>query len=169
MGDATANQPLQSCDVMFDWHPGGFSISSSEENMLLFIWRRFLISAIFLLKDIISLCRLRKDLKGLFVVHPAWYVRALITVIKPFIRWARMHFFTQQADLKPEWISINVWSLSFLFTVRSLAGRCASFTACRNWLSLFLWTSCKSQNASESKSTWSITAARAVIVGQGCK
>uniref|UniRef100_A0A672Q3B4 BCL2/adenovirus E1B 19 kDa protein-interacting protein 2-like n=1 Tax=Sinocyclocheilus grahami TaxID=75366 RepID=A0A672Q3B4_SINGR len=29
--------------------------------------------------------RLRKDLKGLFVVHPAWYVRALITVIKPFI------------------------------------------------------------------------------------
>uniref|UniRef100_A0A672L667 BCL2/adenovirus E1B 19 kDa protein-interacting protein 2-like n=1 Tax=Sinocyclocheilus grahami TaxID=75366 RepID=A0A672L667_SINGR len=29
--------------------------------------------------------RLKKDLKGLFVVHPAWYVRALITVIKPFI------------------------------------------------------------------------------------
>lgn len=29
--------------------------------------------------------RLRKDLKGLFVVHPAWYVRAVITVIKPFI------------------------------------------------------------------------------------
>ncbi|XP_056617803.1 bcl-2/adenovirus E1B 19 kDa-interacting protein 2-like protein isoform X1 [Triplophysa dalaica] len=29
--------------------------------------------------------RLRKDLKGLLVVHPAWYVRALITVIKPFI------------------------------------------------------------------------------------
>ncbi|XP_051574802.1 BCL2/adenovirus E1B 19 kDa protein-interacting protein 2-like isoform X2 [Myxocyprinus asiaticus] len=29
--------------------------------------------------------RLRKHLKGLFVVHPAWYVRALITVIKPFI------------------------------------------------------------------------------------
>ncbi|XP_067094057.1 bcl-2/adenovirus E1B 19 kDa-interacting protein 2-like protein [Osmerus mordax] len=29
--------------------------------------------------------RLRKDLKGLFVVHPAWYVKALITVVKPFI------------------------------------------------------------------------------------
>ncbi|TRY86379.1 hypothetical protein DNTS_012148 [Danionella cerebrum] len=29
--------------------------------------------------------RLRKDLKGLLVVHPAWYVRALITLIKPFI------------------------------------------------------------------------------------
>lgn len=30
--------------------------------------------------------RLKKDLKGLLVVHPAWYVRALITVVKPFIR-----------------------------------------------------------------------------------
>ncbi|XP_036822463.1 bcl-2/adenovirus E1B 19 kDa-interacting protein 2-like protein isoform X2 [Oncorhynchus mykiss] len=29
--------------------------------------------------------RLRKDLKGLFVVHPAWYIKALITVVKPFI------------------------------------------------------------------------------------
>ncbi|XP_041963648.1 bcl-2/adenovirus E1B 19 kDa-interacting protein 2-like protein isoform X2 [Alosa sapidissima] len=29
--------------------------------------------------------RLRKDLKGLFVVHPVWYVKALITLIKPFI------------------------------------------------------------------------------------
>ncbi|KAL0985309.1 hypothetical protein UPYG_G00155310 [Umbra pygmaea] len=29
--------------------------------------------------------RLRKDLKGLFVVHPAWYIRALITLVKPFI------------------------------------------------------------------------------------
>uniref|UniRef100_A0A4W5LZI6 BCL2 interacting protein like n=1 Tax=Hucho hucho TaxID=62062 RepID=A0A4W5LZI6_9TELE len=32
-----------------------------------------------------SPCRLRKDLKGLFVVHPAWYIKALITVVKPFI------------------------------------------------------------------------------------
>ncbi|KAJ8354636.1 hypothetical protein SKAU_G00222030 [Synaphobranchus kaupii] len=29
--------------------------------------------------------RLRKDLKGLFVVHPTWYIKALITIIKPFI------------------------------------------------------------------------------------
>uniref|UniRef100_A0A4W6DI42 BCL2 interacting protein like n=1 Tax=Lates calcarifer TaxID=8187 RepID=A0A4W6DI42_LATCA len=29
--------------------------------------------------------RLKKDLKGLLVVHPAWYIRALITVVKPFI------------------------------------------------------------------------------------
>ncbi|KAM4601298.1 bcl-2/adenovirus E1B 19 kDa-interacting protein 2-like protein isoform 1-T1 [Polymixia lowei] len=29
--------------------------------------------------------RLRKDLKGLLVVHPAWYIKALITVVKPFI------------------------------------------------------------------------------------
>lgn len=30
--------------------------------------------------------RLKKDLKGLLVVHPAWYIQALITVVKPFIR-----------------------------------------------------------------------------------
>uniref|UniRef100_A0A672FHN2 CRAL-TRIO domain-containing protein n=1 Tax=Salarias fasciatus TaxID=181472 RepID=A0A672FHN2_SALFA len=29
--------------------------------------------------------RLRKNLKGLLVVHPSWFIRALITVIKPFI------------------------------------------------------------------------------------
>ncbi|XP_056262029.1 bcl-2/adenovirus E1B 19 kDa-interacting protein 2-like protein isoform X2 [Pseudoliparis swirei] len=31
--------------------------------------------------------RLKKDLKGLLVVHPAWSIRALLTVIKPFIRF----------------------------------------------------------------------------------
>ena len=31
--------------------------------------------------------RLKKDLKGLLVVHPAWYMKAMITVVKPFIRW----------------------------------------------------------------------------------
>ncbi|KAF7198694.1 bcl-2/adenovirus E1B 19 kDa-interacting protein 2-like protein [Nothobranchius furzeri] len=29
--------------------------------------------------------RLKKDLKGLLVVHPAWYIKAIITVVKPFI------------------------------------------------------------------------------------
>ncbi|XP_015192196.2 bcl-2/adenovirus E1B 19 kDa-interacting protein 2-like protein isoform X1 [Lepisosteus oculatus] len=29
--------------------------------------------------------RLKKNLKGLLVVHPSWYIRALITVFKPFI------------------------------------------------------------------------------------
>ncbi|KAJ8398451.1 hypothetical protein AAFF_G00427060 [Aldrovandia affinis] len=29
--------------------------------------------------------RLRKDMKALFVVHPTWYIKALITIIKPFI------------------------------------------------------------------------------------
>ncbi|CAJ1084240.1 protein prune homolog 2-like isoform X1 [Xyrichtys novacula] len=29
--------------------------------------------------------RLRKNLKGFFVVHPTWYIKALITIIKPFI------------------------------------------------------------------------------------
>uniref|UniRef100_A0A3Q3QQQ1 CRAL-TRIO domain-containing protein n=1 Tax=Monopterus albus TaxID=43700 RepID=A0A3Q3QQQ1_MONAL len=30
--------------------------------------------------------RLRKNLKGFYVVHPTWYIKALITIIKPFIR-----------------------------------------------------------------------------------
>ncbi|KAL4646747.1 bcl-2/adenovirus E1B 19 kDa-interacting protein 2-like protein [Arapaima gigas] len=29
--------------------------------------------------------RLRKDLKGLLVVHPTWYIKALITIVKPFL------------------------------------------------------------------------------------
>ncbi|XP_015246755.1 PREDICTED: bcl-2/adenovirus E1B 19 kDa-interacting protein 2-like protein isoform X1 [Cyprinodon variegatus] len=29
--------------------------------------------------------RLKKDLKGLLVVHPAWYIKAMITLVKPFI------------------------------------------------------------------------------------
>eukprot|EP00066_Takifugu_rubripes_P018295 XP_011607561.1 PREDICTED: BCL2/adenovirus E1B 19 kDa protein-interacting protein 2-like [Takifugu rubripes] len=29
--------------------------------------------------------RLRKNLKGFYVVHPTWYIKALITIIKPFI------------------------------------------------------------------------------------
>ncbi|XP_044062663.1 bcl-2/adenovirus E1B 19 kDa-interacting protein 2-like protein isoform X2 [Siniperca chuatsi] len=29
--------------------------------------------------------RLKKDLRGLLVVHPAWYIKALLTVVKPFI------------------------------------------------------------------------------------
>ncbi|TNN02037.1 bcl-2/adenovirus E1B 19 kDa-interacting protein 2-like protein [Takifugu flavidus] len=29
--------------------------------------------------------RLKKDLKGMLVVHPAWYIKALLTLVKPFI------------------------------------------------------------------------------------
>uniref|UniRef100_A0A3B3BW13 CRAL-TRIO domain-containing protein n=1 Tax=Oryzias melastigma TaxID=30732 RepID=A0A3B3BW13_ORYME len=29
--------------------------------------------------------RLRKNLKGFYVVHPTWYIKALITIIRPFI------------------------------------------------------------------------------------
>ncbi|KAK5884156.1 hypothetical protein CesoFtcFv8_020413 [Champsocephalus esox] len=29
--------------------------------------------------------RLRKNLKGFYVVHPTWYIKALATIIKPFI------------------------------------------------------------------------------------
>lgn len=36
----------------------------------------------------VCLSRLKKDLKGLLFVHPAWYIRALLTVVKPFIRSA---------------------------------------------------------------------------------
>uniref|UniRef100_A0A3P9HZQ4 BCL2 interacting protein like n=1 Tax=Oryzias latipes TaxID=8090 RepID=A0A3P9HZQ4_ORYLA len=32
-----------------------------------------------------NLFRLKKDLKGLLVVHPAWYIKALVTLVKPFI------------------------------------------------------------------------------------
>lgn len=101
------------------------------------------------------------------MVHPAWYVRALITVIKPFIRWAHIHFHSvnRDQDVTSKINGLSALTLFFSLSVRSLAGRCASSTACRNWLSLFLWSSCKSQNASESESRWS-TAAHVLIVIQ---
>ncbi|XP_062265423.1 BCL2/adenovirus E1B 19 kDa protein-interacting protein 2-like isoform X2 [Platichthys flesus] len=38
--------------------------------------------------------RLRKNLKGFHVVHPTWYIKALITIIKPFIRSVTLLFIT---------------------------------------------------------------------------
>ncbi|CAG11650.1 unnamed protein product, partial [Tetraodon nigroviridis] len=41
-----------------------------------------------------NLFRLRKNLKGFYVVHPTWYIKALITIIKPFIRSAPLQSHT---------------------------------------------------------------------------
>lgn len=50
--------------------------------------------------------RLKKDLKGLLVVHPAWYIRALITVVKPFIseKFSRKIRFVQTLQELSEFI-----------------------------------------------------------------
>uniref|UniRef100_UPI0037E9088D bcl-2/adenovirus E1B 19 kDa-interacting protein 2-like protein isoform X2 n=1 Tax=Semicossyphus pulcher TaxID=241346 RepID=UPI0037E9088D len=50
--------------------------------------------------------RLKKDLKGLLVVHPAWYIKALITVIKPFIsdKFSRKIRFIQSLQELSEFI-----------------------------------------------------------------
>ncbi|XP_028280887.1 bcl-2/adenovirus E1B 19 kDa-interacting protein 2-like protein isoform X1 [Parambassis ranga] len=50
--------------------------------------------------------RLKKDLKGLLVVHPAWYIRALITVVKPFIseKFSRKIRFVQSLQQLSEFI-----------------------------------------------------------------
>uniref|UniRef100_A0A3B5MVS2 BCL2 interacting protein like n=1 Tax=Xiphophorus couchianus TaxID=32473 RepID=A0A3B5MVS2_9TELE len=44
--------------------------------------------------------RLKKDLKGLLVVHPAWYIKALITLVKPFIsdKFSRKIRFVQNLE-----------------------------------------------------------------------
>ncbi|XP_037330656.2 bcl-2/adenovirus E1B 19 kDa-interacting protein 2-like protein [Pungitius pungitius] len=46
--------------------------------------------------------RLRKNLKGFYVVHPTWYIKALITIIKPFISSKfrrKLHFVGSLQDL----------------------------------------------------------------------
>lgn len=95
-GDA---QRLLLCVLMFRMNPGNFTSSSSGRtkadvgNKIVLCGDTKYFPLLFRVRSYIYflfLCRLRKDLKGLFVVHPAWYVRAVITVIKPFIRWARM-------------------------------------------------------------------------------
>ncbi|XP_030641172.1 bcl-2/adenovirus E1B 19 kDa-interacting protein 2-like protein [Chanos chanos] len=50
--------------------------------------------------------RLKKELKGLFVVHPAWYVKALLTLIKPFIseKFSRKLRFIQRLRQLSEFI-----------------------------------------------------------------
>lgn len=50
--------------------------------------------------------RLKKDLKGLLVVHPAWYIKALITVVKPFIsdKFSRKIRFIQSLQELSEFI-----------------------------------------------------------------
>ncbi|XP_069576393.1 bcl-2/adenovirus E1B 19 kDa-interacting protein 2-like protein [Brachyistius frenatus] len=50
--------------------------------------------------------RLKKDLKGLLVVHPAWYIKALITVVKPFIsdKFSRKIRFIQSLQQLSEFI-----------------------------------------------------------------
>lgn len=32
-------------------------------------------------------CRLRKNLKTLIVVHPTWFIKALMALFRPFLRW----------------------------------------------------------------------------------
>ncbi|XP_063054769.1 bcl-2/adenovirus E1B 19 kDa-interacting protein 2-like protein isoform X2 [Engraulis encrasicolus] len=53
--------------------------------------------------------RLRKDLKGLLVVHPAWYIKALITLVKPFIseKFSRKVKFIQSLQELSEFIPMD--------------------------------------------------------------
>ncbi|XP_029282886.1 bcl-2/adenovirus E1B 19 kDa-interacting protein 2-like protein [Cottoperca gobio] len=53
--------------------------------------------------------RLKKDLKGLLVVHPAWYIRALLTVVKPFIseKFSRKIQFIQTLQELSQFIPID--------------------------------------------------------------
>ncbi len=120
-GGASASQRLLPCVVMFCWHrasPLGKPTSYWKQNHFMF---QFIVICLCFSDwgiKYVLFWRLRKDLKSLFVVHPAWYVRALITVIKPFIRWAQMIIslanrakkgHTHYSYLKP-----SVWTICFL-------------------------------------------------------
>ncbi|XP_030213913.1 bcl-2/adenovirus E1B 19 kDa-interacting protein 2-like protein [Gadus morhua] len=50
--------------------------------------------------------RLKKDLKGLLVVHPAWYIKAMLTLVKPFIseKFSRKICFIRSLEELAEYI-----------------------------------------------------------------
>lgn len=77
-------------DHLFRYIVGTLDLMVSENYLLVYLCAmapRNKLPAIRWLHQCYTLIdrRLKKDLKGLLVVHPAWYVRALITVVKPFI------------------------------------------------------------------------------------
>lgn len=129
-------------------------------NLVLFIWLQFSSSDCYNFS-----LQIKERLEGSFCGPPS--------VVRESFNHSHQTFHQVSTDtlsLSKQRSNVNVivdhwyWCLNSFLAARSLAGRCASSTACRNWLSLFLWTSCKSQNASESEYTLSITTARAVIV-----
>lgn len=49
--------------------------------------------------------RLRKNLKSLIIVHPSWFIRTLLALTKPFIRWVFWSHFSGE--------SLMSWTLRF--------------------------------------------------------
>jgi len=37
--------------------------------------------------------RLRKNLKSFIIVHPSWFIRTILAITKPFIRYVDWQFF----------------------------------------------------------------------------
>ncbi|XP_037641617.1 bcl-2/adenovirus E1B 19 kDa-interacting protein 2-like protein isoform X1 [Sebastes umbrosus] len=77
-------------DNLFSYIVGTLDLMVSENYLLVYLCamapRNKLPSIKWLHQCYISIDRrLKKDLKGLLFVHPAWYIRALLTVVKPFI------------------------------------------------------------------------------------
>lgn len=77
-------------DNLFRYIVGTLDLMVSENYMLVYLCamapRNKLPSIKWLHQCYTSIDRrLKKDLKGLLVVHPAWYIRALLTLVKPFI------------------------------------------------------------------------------------
>ncbi|KAK5921506.1 hypothetical protein CgunFtcFv8_018864 [Champsocephalus gunnari] len=77
-------------DNLFRYIMGTLDLMVSENYLLVYLCAmapRNKLPSIMWLKQCYTAIdrRLKKDLKGLLVVHPAWYIRALLTVVKPFI------------------------------------------------------------------------------------
>ncbi|XP_034029618.1 bcl-2/adenovirus E1B 19 kDa-interacting protein 2-like protein isoform X2 [Thalassophryne amazonica] len=77
-------------DNLFRYIVGTLDLMVSENYMLVYLCalapRNRLPAIKWLHKCYTSIDRrLKKDLKGLLIVHPAWYIKALITLVKPFI------------------------------------------------------------------------------------
>uniref|UniRef100_H9GDP8 CRAL-TRIO domain-containing protein n=1 Tax=Anolis carolinensis TaxID=28377 RepID=H9GDP8_ANOCA len=53
--------------------------------------------------------RLRKNLKALVIVHPAWYVKALVAVFRPFIRWVGFFPLSETGDVIHIYVHTHIY------------------------------------------------------------
>lgn len=92
--------------------------------------------------------RLRKNLKSLIIVHPSWFIRTLLALTKPFIRWV-FEVISVVKTWYPE--RSDFWRFLFLFTAPSLVKKSSMCTVWQNWQSWFQWSMWRYQIVSNSK------------------
>ncbi|XP_023656975.1 bcl-2/adenovirus E1B 19 kDa-interacting protein 2-like protein [Paramormyrops kingsleyae] len=88
--DSTIDDYQYVMDNLFRYILGTLDLMVSENYIIVYLCgavSRSKMPSIKWLRDCYTTIdrRLRKDLKGLFVVHPNWFIKGLITIVRPFL------------------------------------------------------------------------------------